>query len=136
MTAQTPKRFVVTVVEVLVHSNTVTATDERDANELVREMWDETGPAGFHTHPWFHGTQHYRRGNFMTGIIRYRRVRLKTFDVSYYLKQGFTISVRASSAARAERMVRKMLDEGQGQLEGSSRIHYDDGIVGVDEVLS
>jgi hypothetical protein len=72
----------------------------------------------------------------MTGIIRYRRVRLKTFDVSYYLKQGFTISVRASSAARAERMVRKMLDEGQGQLEGSSRIHYDDGIVGVDEVLS
>jgi hypothetical protein len=50
MTAQTPKRFFVTVVEVLVRSTTVTAIDERDANELVREMWDETGPAKFHTH--------------------------------------------------------------------------------------
>lgn len=49
MTGQTPKRFFLTVVEVLVHTTTVTATDERDANELVREMWDETGPAGFHT---------------------------------------------------------------------------------------
>ncbi len=49
MTNQTPKRFFVTVVEVLVHTITVTATDERDANELIREMWDETGLAGFHT---------------------------------------------------------------------------------------
>jgi hypothetical protein len=38
MTGQTPKRFFVTVVEVFVHTITVTATDERDANELVREM--------------------------------------------------------------------------------------------------
>ena len=49
MTGQTPKRFFVTVLEVLVHTTTVTATDERDANELVREKWDETGPAGFDT---------------------------------------------------------------------------------------
>ena len=49
MTGQTPKRFFVTVVEVIVHTITVTATDERDANELVREMWDQTGPAGFYT---------------------------------------------------------------------------------------
>ncbi len=49
MTAQTPKRFLVSVVEVLVHTTTVTASDERDANELVREMLDEAGPAGFHT---------------------------------------------------------------------------------------
>lgn len=49
MTGHTPKRFLVTVVEVLVHTTTVTATDERDANELVREMWDETGSSGFHT---------------------------------------------------------------------------------------
>ncbi len=49
MTGHTPKRFFVTVVEVLVHTTTVTATDERDANELVREMWDETGQDAFHT---------------------------------------------------------------------------------------
>jgi hypothetical protein len=72
----------------------------------------------------------------MTGIIRYGRVRLTTFDVGYYLEQGFTISVRASSAAKAERLVRKMLDEGRGQLEGSTRVHYADGIVGAHEVLS
>lgn len=49
MTGQTPKRFFVTVVEVLIHTITVTATDERDANELVRQMWDENGQEAFHT---------------------------------------------------------------------------------------
>lgn len=72
----------------------------------------------------------------MTGIIRKPRVKLKTFDVGYYLEQGFTISVKAGSAENAERIVRKRLDDASDELAGSERVHYDDGITGASEVHS
>ena len=72
----------------------------------------------------------------MTGIIRKPRVKLKTFDVGYYLEQGFTISVKAGSAENAERIVRKRLDDANDELVGSERVHYDDGITGASEARS
>jgi hypothetical protein len=70
----------------------------------------------------------------MTGITRKPRAKLTTYDVGYYLEQGFTISVKASSAENAERIVRKRLDDASDELAGSERVHYDDGITGADEV--
>jgi hypothetical protein len=70
----------------------------------------------------------------MTGITRKPRAKLKTYDVGYYLEQGFTISVKACSADNAERIVRKRLDDANDKLPGSERVHYDDGITGADEV--
>jgi hypothetical protein len=72
----------------------------------------------------------------MTGRIRKPRVKLKTFDVGYYMEQGFTISVKAASAENAERIVRKRLDDANDKLAGSERVHYDDGITGAQEVRS
>ena len=43
------KTYDVTVVEVLVHTATVTAQDDRLASELGRELWNELGPEGFQT---------------------------------------------------------------------------------------
>jgi hypothetical protein len=68
--------------------------------------------------------------------IRKPRVKLKSYDVGYYLKQSFTISVKAGSEDAAERVVRKRLDDVGGELAGSERVHYDDGIACVDEVHS
>ena len=68
--------------------------------------------------------------------IRKPRTKLKTYDVGYYLEQGFTISVRGCSAANAERIVRRRLDDANDELPGSERVHYDDGIVGAEEVRS
>jgi hypothetical protein len=62
------------------------------------------------------------------------RAKLTTYDVGYYLEQGFTISVKASSAENAERIVRKRLDDTSDELTGSERVHYDDGITGATEV--
>jgi hypothetical protein len=62
------------------------------------------------------------------------RVKLKTYDVGYYLEQSFKISVQAGSEDAAERVVRKRLDDVGGELAGSERVHYDDGTVCVDEV--
>jgi hypothetical protein len=61
---------------------------------------------------------------------------LKTFRVGYYLEQGFAINVRARSERAAERSIRKRLDDECGELELSTRVHYDDGIACVSEVRS
>ena len=66
-----------------------------------------------------------------------RRTRLKTYNVGYYLEQGFAINVKAKSASDAERIVRKRLDDETYELTGSERVHYDDGIIiGSSEVRS
>ena len=65
-----------------------------------------------------------------------RRTRQQTYCVGYYLEEGFTINVEAKSAADAERIIRKRLDEECGELSGSTRVHYDDGITDADEVRS
>ena len=49
MTDTTPKQYSVTVIEVIVHTRTVTAANERDANDIVRFHWDEVGADGFDT---------------------------------------------------------------------------------------
>jgi hypothetical protein len=59
---------------------------------------------------------------------------LKTFRVGYYLEQGFAINVRARSERDAERSICKRLDDECGELELSTRVHYDDGIASVSEV--
>ena len=59
---------------------------------------------------------------------------LKTFRVGYYLEQGFAINVRARSADAAERSIRTRLNDECGELELSTRVHYDDGIACVSEV--
>jgi hypothetical protein len=61
---------------------------------------------------------------------------LKTFRVGYFLEQGFAINVRARSEREAERSIRKRLDDECGELELSTRVHYDDGIASVSEVRS
>lgn len=43
------KRYDVTIVEVLVHRATISASDLVAANELARNMWDEDGHEAFHT---------------------------------------------------------------------------------------
>jgi hypothetical protein len=43
------KCYQVTVLEVLVHTATVSAGDDRDAAKLGRELWGELGPEGFQT---------------------------------------------------------------------------------------
>lgn len=58
----------------------------------------------------------------------------KTFDVAYYLEQGFTVRVDAISAEDAEDIIRQRLADASGELAGSTRVHYDDGIVGAEEV--
>ena len=65
-----------------------------------------------------------------------RRTRLKTYNVGYYLEQGFAINVKAQSADDAERIIRKRLDDECCELPGSTRVHYDDGMVGAEEVCS
>ena len=73
----------------------------------------------------------------MTGIIRKPRVKLKTFNVGYYLEQGFSINVKAKSASGAERIVRTQLNHESGELAGSTRVHYDDDVLlGATEVRS
>jgi len=49
MTDTTPKQYSVTVIEVLVHTRTVTAANEPDENDIVRFHWDEVGTDGFDT---------------------------------------------------------------------------------------
>ena len=64
------------------------------------------------------------------------RTRLKTFNVGYYLEEGFIINVKAKSEDDAERIVQKRLDDECGERSGSTRVHYDDGIVEAEEVCS
>ena len=73
----------------------------------------------------------------MTNCKTKRRSRLKTYNVGYYLEQGFSINIKARSAEHAERIVRKRLDDEACELTGSERVHYDDGIIiGSSEVCS
>ncbi len=66
-----------------------------------------------------------------------RRAELRRFSVGYYLEQGFQITVKARSAADAERIVRRRLDTEAGELKGSTRVHYDDDVLlGSQEVRS
>lgn len=60
----------------------------------------------------------------------------KTYRVGYYLEQGFAITVKAKSADDAERIIRKRLRDQCGELKGSTRVHYDDGLTGADAVRS
>jgi len=60
--------------------------------------------------------------------------KLSTYRVGYWLEQGFEISVEATSAKNAERLVRKSLNLVSDELPGSERVHYDDGICSVDVV--
>jgi len=43
------KSYDVIVLEVLVHTATVSAADHHDAARLGRELWSELGPEGFQT---------------------------------------------------------------------------------------
>ena len=65
-----------------------------------------------------------------------RRSRLKQFAVGYYLEEGFSIGVNATSAEEAETIVRNRLDDERCELAGSERVHYDDGITDAEEVRS
>ena len=65
----------------------------------------------------------------MTKCKTKRRTRLKTYNVGYYLEEGFCIEVKARSADDAERIVRKHLDDEACEFPGSTRVHYDDGII-------
>ena len=72
----------------------------------------------------------------MTKCSTSRRPRLRCFSVGYYLEQGFVLTVRARSGADAERIVRNRLDAECGEVAGSERVLYDDGITGTSEVQS
>ncbi len=60
--------------------------------------------------------------------------KLKTFSVTYCVEQGFSITVKAASAANAERNITKRLDYECDVLPGSTRVHYDGFTASVDEV--
>jgi hypothetical protein len=63
-----------------------------------------------------------------------KRVKLKTFEVSYSVEQGFFIVVQAKSAAEAEEIVTTRLDDECDVLEGSERVHYDGFVASASEV--
>jgi hypothetical protein len=65
-----------------------------------------------------------------------KRKKLKSFDVSYCIEQGFCIRVRATSDDNAERAVRRRLDEACDVLPNSERVHYDGFIASCSEVRS
>lgn len=65
-----------------------------------------------------------------------RRTRLRSYEVLYYLEQGFSLTVKAKSAQAAEHMVSEQLNEDQDVLPGSTRGHYDAGVVQSEEVRS
>lgn len=52
----------------------------------------------------------------------------KTYRVSYYIEAGYFVEVSARSPAHAAQLVRARLDEERDTLEGSERVHYDDGV--------
>ena len=56
---------------------------------------------------------------------RKAELKLRTFDVSYCVEQGFSIEVQATSAEEAERIIEERLDEECDVLPGSTRVHYD-----------
>jgi hypothetical protein len=70
----------------------------------------------------------------MTGRIRKPRTKLKTFEVTYCVEQGFSIIVKAKSAELAEEIVEQRLDDECDVLEGSVRVHYDGFIASSSEV--
>ena len=53
----------------------------------------------------------------------------KTYEVLYFLEQGFSVTIEATSEKSAEHIVRNMLDKRQDVLAGSTRGHYDAGII-------
>ena len=60
----------------------------------------------------------------------------RSFNVSYYLEQGFVVRVTAKSEAAAERIVRRYLDNEADELPLSTRVHFDSNVVDTEEVHS
>ena len=60
----------------------------------------------------------------------------RSFNVSYYLEQGFAVRVEAKSEAGAERIVRRYLDNEADELPHSTRVHFDSNVVDTEEVCS
>ena len=60
----------------------------------------------------------------------------RSFNVSYYLEQGFVVRVEAKSEAAAERIVRRHLDTEADELPHSTRVHFDGNVVDTEEVRS
>ena len=60
--------------------------------------------------------------------------KLRMYQVSYSVEQGFFIYIEARSPAHAEKLVRAALDEEMDPLPDSERVHYDDGVWGVQRV--
>ena len=59
-----------------------------------------------------------------------------SFNVSYYLEQGFVVRVTAKSEAAAERIVRRYLENEADELPLSTRVHFDGNVVDTEEVRS
>lgn len=72
----------------------------------------------------------------MRNAIRKTKPKLKTFDVAYCVEQGFSITVQATSADEAERIIEVRLDDECDVLSGSTRVHYDGFTAGASEVRS
>ena len=72
----------------------------------------------------------------MSKKFKKRRANVKAFCVGYYLEEGFSITVKAKSAAAAERIVARRLDEEAGELEGSTRVHFFGDVLTAEEVRS
>jgi hypothetical protein len=53
---------------------------------------------------------------------------LKTFNVDYWIEQGFAVNVQAHTEDEAVALVAELLDEESGQLPHSERVHYDGGV--------
>jgi predicted dinucleotide-utilizing enzyme len=70
----------------------------------------------------------------MTGKTGKQRSKLKTFEVTYCVEQGFSIIVNAASAELAEEIVEQRLDDECDVLEGSTRVHYDGFVASSSEV--
>jgi hypothetical protein len=63
-----------------------------------------------------------------------RNLKLKAYEVSYCVEQGFAIIVHAKSADDAECIVKERLDDEMDVLDGSRRVHYDGYTVDAKEV--
>lgn len=51
--------------------------------------------------------------------------RQKLFEVTYCVEQGYAIRIEASSPEEAEHIIEQRLDDKDGVLDGSTRVHHD-----------
>lgn len=72
----------------------------------------------------------------MSNIISLTGQPAKLFEVPYCIEQGYVITVEATDADAAERIVKQRLDDEMDVLDGSRRVHHEHYALITNEVRS